>query len=201
MAANDIELANWTLVTWHEEQPGMRRHMQQGAIQYFVRLQCAHLREAINLVSELRKQPDLMDRLSRCTPEARRAFTNLLDCLRDGRNYQKYETLIGRIRNKTAFHYDPAQVTKALERLAEGNSFTAKVTLGMDLFLERFNLADTVMDTIFVREIVGVGPGGDVHKEFNRIRDFVNELCTSYLRFVRESRPIIFASAPDVTIT
>ena len=56
----------------------------------------------------------------------------------------------------------------------------------MDLFLERFNLADTVMNTIFVREIVGVGPGGDVNKEFNRIRDFVNELCTSYLRFVRE---------------
>jgi hypothetical protein len=186
MAANDIQLANWSLVGWHEKQPRMRCHMQQGAIQYFLRLQCGHLREAIKLVRELRKEPDLMDRLSRCTPEARQAFASLVDCLRDGPNYQKYEDLIGRMRDKIAFHYDPAQVTKALKRLAEKTSLTGKVTLGMDVFLERFNLADAVTNTIFVREIMGVEPGGDVNEEFNRIRDFVNKLCTSYLRFVRE---------------
>ncbi len=186
MAANDIQLANWSLVGWHEKQPGMRRHMQQGAIQYFIRLQCGHLREAIKLIRELRRQPDLMDRLSRCTSEAKRAFTNLEDCLRDGDNHQKYEDLIGRMRDEIAFHYDPAQTKKALERLAEENSLAAKVTLGMDIFLERFNLADAVMNTIFVRALMRVEPSCDVNKEFNSIREFVNKLCTSYLRFARE---------------
>jgi len=56
----------------------------------------------------------------------------------------------------------------------------------MDIFLERFNLADAVMNTIFVRELMHVEPSCDVNKEFNRIREFVNKLCTSYLRFARE---------------
>jgi hypothetical protein len=90
-------------------------------------------------------------------------------------------------RNKIAFHYDEAQVKKALVRLADMNSpVRAKVTLGMDYFLDRFNLADTVTETIFVREIMSIPPGGDVEQEFNRSRKFVNELCAGYLRFVRE---------------
>jgi hypothetical protein len=90
------------------------------------------------------------------------------------------------MRNKIAFHYDDAQVKQALVRLANANSPTAKVTLGMDYFLERLDLADAVMETIFVREIMRVPPAGNVDQEFNRIRAFVNELCISYLRFVRE---------------
>lgn len=56
----------------------------------------------------------------------------------------------------------------------------------MDYFLDRFNLAHTVTETIFVREIMGIPPGADVEQEFNRSRKFVNELCVGYLRFVRE---------------
>ena len=187
MAANDMQLANWSVVPWHGAQRPMHRHMQQGAIQYFIRLQSGHLREALKLVGEVRREPQLLDRVARCSVEARHAFSKLVDCLRGGPDHQKYEALIGRMRNQIAFHYDESQVKKALVRLADANSpVRAKVTLGMDYFLDRFNLADTVTETIFVREIMGIPPGADVEQEFNRSRKFVNELCVGYLRFVRE---------------
>ncbi len=152
MAANDMQLANWSVVPWHGAQRPVHRHMQQGAIQYFIRLQSGHLREALKLVGKLRKEPQLLDRVTRCSIEARHAFFKLVDCLRGGPDHQKYEALIGRMRNQIAFHYDESQVKKALVRLADGNSpVRAKVTLGMDYFLDRFNLADTVTETIFVR--------------------------------------------------
>ena len=185
MAANDMNLANWSLIGWHEPQPGMRRHMQQGAIQYFVRLQCGHLREAMRLIMEIRKDATMNDRLKKCSAEAKRAFAKLEDCLPDGPNHEKYEKLVGKMRNKMAFHYDSTQVTKALQRLAEGNS-VAKITLGMDIFLGRFNLADTVMNTIFTREIMGVPAGDNPSKEFDRVRAFINDLSVSYLRFANE---------------
>ena len=116
MAADDLNLANWSLIAWHEPQPGMRRHMQQGAIQYFVRLQCGHLREAMRLIPEIRNDATLIHRRKSCTADAKGAFAKLEDCLPGGPNHDKYERLVGRLRNKMAFHYDQAQVTKALQR-------------------------------------------------------------------------------------
>jgi hypothetical protein len=185
MAANDMNLANWSLIGWHEPQPGMRRHMQQGAIQYFIRLQCGHLREAMKLITEIRNDANMINRLKKSSAEARRAFATLEDCLPGGANHDEYEKLVGRMRNKMAFHYDPVQVAKALQRLADGNR-VEKITLGMDIFLGRFNLADTLMSTIFTREIMGVPAGDNPSREFDRVRAFIDDLCVSYLRFVNE---------------
>ncbi len=45
-ACNDISLANQCLAKYKEDQGRMRKHVQIGALMYFVRLECGHLKEA-----------------------------------------------------------------------------------------------------------------------------------------------------------
>jgi hypothetical protein len=48
MAANDLFLANWAMLRYQDgELPRLEGHVRPGAVQYFVRLQCSHLFEAM----------------------------------------------------------------------------------------------------------------------------------------------------------
>ena len=53
-AADDIALANWGLNHYtNADEPRLRRHVQQGARRYFVRLQCGHMAEGLKLIEEV----------------------------------------------------------------------------------------------------------------------------------------------------
>src|SRR5262249_26257358 len=60
MACNDLQLANEALDVWAEEQPRNRKYREVGARIYFIRLQFAHLYEALGIVDEIRRDSDLM---------------------------------------------------------------------------------------------------------------------------------------------
>jgi hypothetical protein len=65
MAVNDLALADDALGSWNKEQPDLRKNRQAGARMYFVRLQMAHLVEAMTAVEEFKKDPSLMNALSK----------------------------------------------------------------------------------------------------------------------------------------
>ncbi len=187
MAANDISLANWTIVQFQGEVPRMRRHMQAGAVQYFVRLMCGHLFEALDLIRAVRKEPELAQFVSRCSAEARAAYQGLCNCLPNGKDHAYFKNYVARMRQNIAFHYDDRHVKRALQDIVSQRTQTpAKLTLGMDYYLTRFNLADVVMDSIAVRQIMRIPPDGDVRLQAKRFEEFVNEKCISFLRFVNE---------------
>lgn len=189
IAANDISLANCEISRFQDEgkMDRMERHLRSGAIQYFVRLMCGHLKEAVSLIEEVNGRPHLVALLKRCTPECQGAFDNLLQCATGGRDSKVFTQIIARMRHTIAFHYATRQVQRALNDLAQQSSVPpARYTLGLDFFLTRYDLADRVMDGILVRQIVGVPPGEDVYTALKPFEDFVNEKCASFDRFVRE---------------
>jgi hypothetical protein len=54
MACNDLQLTNEALSEWSKEQPRSRQYREKGAQIYFVRLQFAHLHEALKIVDQIR---------------------------------------------------------------------------------------------------------------------------------------------------
>jgi hypothetical protein len=66
-------------------------------------------------------------------------------------------------RNKVAFHYDRDHVRQSLADVTnESSEPLAKITLGTDYYLSRFNLADTLMDSIVVRQVMRIPRCGNV---------------------------------------
>ena len=187
MAANDISLANWSMTRFQGDLPRMERHMRAGAVQYFVRLMCGHLNEAVGLIEAIRREPDLVSLIIRCSPEARRAYQRLCDCLPKGKDRVYFGDSVVRLRNKVAFHYDPDHVHQSLADVTSEPSVPlAKITLGTDYYLSRFNLADALMDSIVVRQVMRIPVGSDIRAESARFEAFVNEKSISFLRFVSE---------------
>jgi hypothetical protein len=64
MACNDMQLANEAASNWKEDQPRNKQYRQAGARMYFIRLQMAHLHEALKIADEIRHDNQLMALLS-----------------------------------------------------------------------------------------------------------------------------------------
>ena|SRR5713226_7778063 len=99
-AADDIALANWGLRAFRKDQPRIRRHIQPGACRYFIRLQCGHLSEAIPLVEELSRTPELVRILRACSLGTQRAYRRVRECVRGGRRRGKFERWVLPVRNR-----------------------------------------------------------------------------------------------------
>ncbi len=142
MACNDISLANQCLAQYKETQPPIRKHVQKGALMYFVRLQCGHLKEAMDLVQKLCADEYLLKRVDSCSQEAQASFKRLIDCFKDRPNYNKYRDYILKVRHKTIFHYDGKLVEKALaDRAKRPEAKISKITRGDHISLWRFDLS------------------------------------------------------------
>ena len=186
-AADDIALANWGLRRFKKEQPHIRRHIQLGACRYFIRLQCGHLSEALPLVASLRREPELVRLLRNCSPDAKRAYQRLLECLPGGRRRDRFERWVLPIRNRLAFHYDPSLTVRGLRRRAR-NPWGRKssITQGSDIDLWRFNVADDIEDTIICRELWRIPAEANLRREADRRADFGAGACRDLLRLTGE---------------
>jgi len=189
-AVNDLYLANWYANRYepaNEEQiPRMERHLRIGANQYFMRLMCGHLYEAVGLVAEFNRQPALMEFLKRSPSQCKEYHDAISACLVGGKDNDYFERVVGRLRDKAAFHYDLDNTKFALKRLARAKKpFPAMITFGSDLFLTRFNLADVVMDVVLTRKILRIVPPEDVVEGLRPFADFLNEKALSFVMFVK----------------
>ena len=186
MAFNDIALANQSLAGYKREQPPIRRHVQWGAKMYFVRLQCGHLNEAIRIVGEIKDDAQLLSKANRCSEDAQLAFRELISCLESpgGNQFRKY---VGRVRNKSAFHYDPDMALAALrDRARREEAVRSSITRGDELALWRFVAADHIFDSIICRQLWEIPRAADLRQETDRISDYCSNLCAAFLTFVGE---------------
>ncbi len=187
MACNDISLANQCQARFREEQKPIKKHVQQGALMYFVRLQSGHLKEALDLIQKVKDDQQLLERAKKCSPYAQECFNRLVDCLSTGPDYQKFHDYVIKVRNKTVFHYDRPLVERALkDRASREESYRSKITMGDHIDLWRFELSDDIVDSIITRHIWKIPRTANTRVEADRILDFGSNLCVSFLDFCGE---------------
>jgi hypothetical protein len=192
MVCNDISVANHCLGMFKEsffdDRPSVRKHFAKGAAMYFVRLQCGHLHEALDVVREIKEDQTLFNMTERCSNTAQESFKELTDCLKDGPNRRKFEQYITRIRNNLAFHYCHKKGRKLIDRALSDRAGrieakTSTITLGNHLGLWRFELADDIIDSIVCRQIFGVPISADLRSEVDKILDFGSDLGKALITF------------------
>lgn len=187
MACNDISLANQCLAKYKKDQGRMRKHVQKGALMYFVRLQCGHLNEAMDLVQKICDDLELHERIERCSPYAKACFEDLKKCLKGGCDHSKFKDYVMKVRHKTVFHYDPKLVERALaDRASRPEARISKITRGDHISFWRFELSDDIVDSIICRHIWKIPRNADLREQADKIADFGSNLCVSFLEFCGE---------------
>jgi len=111
LACNDIALANHCMSNFkNNEFKGMQQHIKQGALLYFVRLQCGHLKEALFLIKELNEEKERNSKIQvtydKCSRDAQHDFIKLNNCLsKESGSYNEFKKKVESIRHATVFHY------------------------------------------------------------------------------------------------
>jgi hypothetical protein len=166
MVINDMSLAMDAQRRWAEDPIEERKHRVRGAKIYFVRLQIAHIYEAMKIVEEIRKSPTLIKAVDRSGRRTRKAFDALVGYM----GSSQYKDIMGRMRNKLTFHYDPKIAENALASLvAKYPDTTGSMSLGDEPHNWYFEPGDMVGDRAAVREIFKVPEGADVAAEADKI--------------------------------
>jgi hypothetical protein len=115
-AANDLATANAGWRHANREFPRLQKHMQDGIRRYYVRLQCGHLVEAVELIPEVRVSSRLRGLVDRCSASTRASFDRLVDCTKGRPRRKDFERYVISLRHQVAFHYDPGVTELALKR-------------------------------------------------------------------------------------
>jgi hypothetical protein len=151
---------------WTEDPIKQRKHRERGARIYFLRLQLAHIYEAMKIIEEIRRTPSLMIAVDRSGGRTRKAFDALVAFMAG----PQYRDIMGRMRNKLTFHYDKTIVESALASLvAKHPDASGTMSLGDEPHNWYFEPGDMVGERAAVREIFKVPEGADVVAEADKI--------------------------------
>jgi hypothetical protein len=186
-AANDLAAANAGWRHANREFPCLEKHMQDGVRRYYVRIQCGHLVEAVDLVPAVCASPRLRDLVDRCSASARASFGRLLDCTEGRPRRKDFEQYIIRLRHQVAFHYGARATELALKRRAASEEMRfSRVTLGSNIDLWRFNVADDIELSVVARILWKIPDEADAAAEDDRISGFASGLCLDFINFAGE---------------
>ena len=182
MVCNDLAIANSSLGHYKNLSANVLSHIRQGGALYFVRMSSGHLREGMRAIQEIRDNVRLSALVTRCDTHAQSAFAQLSECLPAGKQHAEFQRYIPPVRDKTAFHYDTAEINRALEfRTKHHSNSPCAMTIGEDVHSCRFDFADVVIDTIVCRKLWAIPIEADVRVEADRIADWC---CTKSIEFL-----------------
>jgi hypothetical protein len=182
MVCNDLATANSSLGHFKNLPSNALSHVRQGGALYSVRMSCGHLREGIKAIREIRNDAALSALVRRCDTPAQSAFAELCECLPAGKHHAEFQRYVPSVRDKTAFHYDTAEIKEALEfRTKHHSNSPCAVTIGEDAHSCRFDFADIIIDTIVCRKLFAIPIAADAHAEADRIADWC---CTKTVEFL-----------------
>jgi hypothetical protein len=183
-AANDLAIANAGYRRYDKPGPGLQEHVRPGARRYYVRLQCGHLNEALPLVQEAGKNSTVQVLIAACSSSAQTAFLHLTECVSGGIRHADFKKYVSSIRNRVAFHYDPGAIRAAIADLAgRPDAPVPKVTVGTNIDLWRFNVADDIEGSVVARQLWKIPRTADLTAEDDRISSFGSALCRDFIEF------------------
>lgn len=189
MACNDLSLANQALADWSGAQAKDRRDSEVGARMYFVRVQLAHLFEAMKIIEEIKANPELMKLVSRCDTATQQSFHELESFLPGQANRPAFERLVGQVRHNLTFHYHQCStlISRAIEdRAARPEARLSSITRGDTAFLWHFKIADDIVDSIVVRQIWSIPRTADLRTEADAIAERVHQIFLRFMDFSGE---------------
>jgi hypothetical protein len=182
MVCNDLAIANASMGRFKEVKSNALNHIRRGALMYFVRMSCGHLREGITAIQALRDHPVLILRVKKCRPDAQSAFVDLCQCLPGGRDHADFQRYVKPIRDKIGFHYDGPEVGWALEDRAK-RSIPFSITMGEDIHSSRFDFADDILDTIVCLKLWRIPLDKDVRAAADLISDWCFQKSMQFFSF------------------
>jgi hypothetical protein len=190
MVCNDLAVANSCMGYYKEMKSKSLNHVRRGGLLYFARMSCGHLYEGMKAIKAIRDHSDLRSLVSRCSTRAQVAFEELCELLPGGTEYKSFDTYVGWIRNRVAFHYDANDLRWAMERRAkQSTGYTSTATAGEDIRSTRLEFADDLLDTIVCRKFWNIPESADVQAEAERIAGWCAEKCIRFLEFGEDFVP------------
>lgn len=187
MACNDLTVTNQALADWKQEERRGRASRQAGACRYFVRAQIGHLNESLKIIEEIKCDPGLLTLLNQCDSRTNASFQELQQYLKGGVKYDSFQQLVRRIRDNLAFHYDETGklIQRAVADRADRSQATS-ITRGSTAHLWYFKVADDVVDSIVVREILKIPRDADLRSQTDRKFDEVHHIFLLFMDFAGE---------------
>ena len=184
MTCNELTTANQALGACREDKCEKTDYIRRGAALYFVRLQMAHLHEALKIVSEIRGCQSLMSLINDCPGGTADRFAQLL-CFADGGAHQgDFRKYVELVRHKVAFHYDKRKIQAALsDRARRRGDAVHFVTVADEIRRVRFQVADDIVNTLVCHHVWGIAPSTDIQIEADRIADFGFRIFKIFLEF------------------
>jgi hypothetical protein len=145
-----------------------------------------HLNEGMSLIQEFNKCPLLVSAVERLSQNCRCAHEQLCACLKGGSDSDYFGKTVSQLRHKTAFHYDAKTTRFAINYLADRpQPVPAKITMGGDAYLTRFNLADAVLEVALTRKVLEIKAGENVDEGLRPFAEFLNRKCIAFVLFVK----------------
>jgi hypothetical protein len=193
MAAHDLAYVNQSLGRFKKAQEAGEAEPRASAGRYLVRVQIAHLSEAMVVVDQMNKSQELLAFLAQCDTQTQASFNILKAYLPGGQHRADFVRLIEKVRHNVAFHYQcDTYIERALGRLAiDANRRLTNIVRGDDVSQWRFQPADEVIDSIVVRDIWQVpedvperegadSAAWDMHKIYLAFMDFAGDFIWKY---------------------
>jgi len=155
MSVNDSAIANSALHEWSTQSERERTGRVPGAKMYFARMQMGHAFEALLIIKEISETELLRGAVEECDPLTRASFAAIQAFL----DTDDYKTLL-QVRNTLSFHYSKRLTERALKRVAGDHpSASYAHSLGTRPIDWHYELADRVVDSIMVRDVIKVPVG------------------------------------------
>jgi hypothetical protein len=180
MSISDLTLASQALGVWNEEDRPAREELKGTARRYFVRLQIAHLYEALKIIDDI-KNKHLND-VERCDRLTRASFTRVAEFLEN----EQYESIAGSVRNNVVFHYGHSGklIARALKAIANKNpAKKVWVTTGRDLHHYNYEPATWVIDHIMLRQIFRLTTDTDLSDAADEVIERLFRIQTDFSDF------------------
>lgn len=177
---NDISITNSQMVEWQNTDDPKKKFRARGAMLYFGRIQSAHLYEALSIIEEIEKDSDLKAHVDACDDPTIKAFKTVAAF---DKNHPDHKLLLI-MRNVAAFHYDPKLTLRRLKDLAaKGPDHVSSISMGNDTLDWYFELGDTIVDGIVVRDVFHVGDHEDLKEGVVKVLDRLHVIGDALTNF------------------
>jgi hypothetical protein len=179
MFMNDIVITNTEMFEWEKTEDPKKKFRWRGAVLYFGRMQSAHLFEALSIIREIKSDPQLLARVSKCTTQTASSFQVVASFL-DSDDCK----LMAKMRNVAAFHYDKKLSMRRLAKIVQAfPDHRTSYSIGNDTLDWYFELGDLVFDEVVIREVFEISEDADIKEAALKVLNRLHVIGVAFTNF------------------
>lgn len=114
--------------------------------------------EALDIIYQIKYDPELLKRVEQCDKEVLANFNTVAAFLGS-----KDHTILAKLRNVVAFHYDPKLALRRIKRIVELDpEHQFSYSMGSDTLDWYFELGDLIADNVLIRDVFEIKESEDL---------------------------------------